>query len=158
MVGHGLRLQARGHFVIEIFAQPKAEIGAFVNARQGLSVDHSWGNYTALGLVKHGELVAGVIYNNVDGSNICMHIGAIDGCRWLTPGFLFAAFDYPFNQLGMRRVTAPIKSGNNKAIEFVENLGFEMNGNLKHYYPDGDLSLYGLLRQDCRFLEMKKAA
>ncbi len=144
--------------MIEIVAQPKSEIGAFVNERQGLKPDHSWGYYNALGLVKRGDLVAGVIYNNVDGTNLCMHVGAIDGCRWLTPQFLFAAFDYPFNQLNMRRVTAPIKSGNRRAAEFVENLGFKRDGVLRNYYHDGDLQLYGLLRENCRFLEMRKAA
>ncbi len=144
--------------MIEIVAQPKSEIATFVNLRQSLSADHSWGYYNALGLVRGGDLIAGVIYNNVDGTNLCMHVGAVDGRKWLTPQFLFAAFDYPFNQLGMRRVTAPIKTGNTRAIEFVENLGFKHNGTLRHYYADGDLMLYGMLRGECRFLEMKKAA
>ena len=144
--------------MIEIVAQPKSEIGEFVNERQGLMLGHSWGYFNALGLVKDGRLMAGVIYNNVDGTNLCMHVGAVDGCKWLTQQFLFAAFDYPFNQLQMRRVTAPIKSGNTRAIEFVKNLGFKHNGTLRHYYADSDLVLYGMLRGECRFLEMKKAA
>ena len=144
--------------MIEIVAQPKIEIAEFVNARQGLPLEHSWGHFTALGLVKDGDLKAGVIYNNLDGTNLCMHVGAVDGCRWMTPAFLFAAFDYPFNELRMRRVTAPIKSRNKKSIEFVRNLGFTHDGTLKHYYADDDLHLYGLLKEDCRFLEMRKAA
>ncbi len=155
---YGHRIREGGDSVIEIVAQPKAEIGAFVNARQGLPADHSWGGYSALGLVKSGDLIAGVIYNNFDGANACVHIGAVDGCRWLTPEFLFAAFDYPFNQLGLRRLTAPVHSNNKRSREFAENLGFTRDGTLKHYYADGDLHLYGLLRANCRFLEIRKAA
>lgn len=144
--------------MIEIVAQPKLEIAEFVNARQGLPLDHSWGHFNALGLVKDGELKAGVIYNNMDGANLCVHVGAVNGCQWLTPKFLFSAFDYPFNQLGMRRVTAPIKSNRKNVIEFARNLGFTHDGTLKNYYADDDLHLYGLLKEDCRFLELRKAA
>ncbi len=144
--------------MIEIIAQPKLEVAEFVNARQGLPLDHSWGYFTALGLVKDGALQAGVIFNNIDGTNLCMHVGAVDGRKWATPKFVFSVFDYPFNQLGMRRVTAPIKGSRKRAIEFVKNLGFTHDGTLKHYYADDDLHLYGLLRENCRFLEMKKAA
>ena len=144
--------------MIEIVAQPKSEVGAFVNARQGLPESHSWGGYSALGLVKRGELVAGVIYNNFDGANACMHIGAIEGCKWATPEFLFAVFDYPFSQLKLRRVTAPVHSKNKRSMDFVRNLGFTHDGILRNYYHDGDLNLFGMLRENCRFLEIRKAA
>jgi RimJ/RimL family protein N-acetyltransferase len=142
-----------------IITQPEELIGAFVNVRQGNKPTTPWGRCSAMGLVRDGRLVAGLIYNGVDEENICLHIGAEDGSRWLTPQFLFAAFDYPFNQLGKRRITALLRSGNAKAIGFVENIGFELEGRLANYYANGDARLiYGMLREKCRFLNMKKAA
>lgn len=142
-----------------IITQPKELIAAFVNVRQGNHPDTQWGPFASLGLVRSQRLVAGLIYNSEEAANICVHIGAEDGSRWLTPQFLFAAFDYPFNQLGKRRVTALLREGNKKAIRFVENIGFELEGSLANYHSDGTARIiYGMLRDKCRFLNMKKAA
>ena len=142
-----------------IIAQPKELIAAFVNVRQGYPTESPWGYFNALGLIRSDTLVAGIIYNADEAANICMHIGADDGARWLTPAFLFAAFDYPFNQRRKNRVTALLREGNDRAIEFVKHLGFEHEGTLKDYFDNGDARyIYGLRREQCRFLEMKKAA
>ena len=140
-----------------IITQPKELIGAFVNVMQGWPAEASWGNHNAMGLVRGGKLVAGLIFNGYEGANVNMHISAIDGRKWLTPEFLFAAFDYPFNELGRKRVTAFMRSKNDRAISFAKNLGFEYEGTMKNYYADDDAVVYGLLRENCRFL-MRKAA
>ena len=140
-----------------IISQPKEMIAAFVSARQGLDLRAPWGEFCALGLMRHGRFVAGVIYNKMEGANVCMHIGAVGGAKWLNEEFLHAAFDYPFNELRKRRVTACIRASNRKAIKFVKNLGFEYEGTMKHYYSDDDMVIHGMLREKCRFL-MRKAA
>jgi RimJ/RimL family protein N-acetyltransferase len=143
-----------------IISQPKEMIGAFVNVRQNFPPETSWGTYNALGLVSNGTLVAGVIYNCFEGANVNMHIGAVEGSKWMTQDFLHAAFDYPFNQLNRRRVSACINSHRKKAISFVENLGFEYEGLSKNFYENGDLLRYGMLRENCRFIKdtFRKAA
>lgn len=141
-----------------IITQPKELIGAFVNIRQGHRPEAPWGDFNALGLVRDGRLVAGVIYNNYSAKNVYAHIGADQGCKWMTKQFLFAMFDYPFNELGLHRVTALIRATNSRAIEFAENLGFTEEGLMRHYFIDDDAVIYGLLRDKCRFLEMRKAA
>jgi len=140
-----------------IITQPKELIASFVNVQQGYPADVKWGVYTAMGLLRKGHLVAGVIYNCFEGTNANMHIGAVKGAKWLTQDFLFSAFDYPFNQLERRRVSACIRAKNKRAIGFVENLGFQYEGTQRHYYADDDMVMYGLLREQCRFL-LKKAA
>ncbi len=142
-----------------IIAQPKELIAAFVNHKQGQPLNMTWGDYNALGLIKNDELVAGVIYNNFGSTNVYLHIGAEDGCRWLNKEFLFAVFDYPFNQLGMRRITALVREKNKRARLFVENLGFVSEGRMRKFFRDGDGVIYGMLREECRFLnELRKAA
>ena len=140
-----------------IITQPKELIGAFVNVRQGFSPETSWGNFNALGLVRSGTMVAGVIYNAYEAMNVNMHIGATDGSRWLTPEFLHAAFDYPFNELGRKRVTAFMRAKNERAIKFAKNLGFTYEGTMPQYYADDDAVIYGMLKENCRFL-LRKAA
>ena len=139
-----------------IISQPKEMIGAFVNVKQNYPPETSWRDFTALGLIRDGRLVAGVIYNCFEGLNVNMHIGAEEGSRWMTAQFLYAAFDYPFNQMKKRRVSACINSNRRKAISFVENLGFEYEGRRKHYYENGDMVLYGMLKEKCRFIRHEK--
>lgn len=141
-----------------IIAQPKELIGAFVSARQGYPADTSWGNFNALGLVRHDRIVAGVIYNSYEEGNVCMHLGAEDGSRWATPAFLFAVFDYPFNGLRLRRATAMVRGKNERALRLVKNLGFTYEGTMRHYFRDDDAVIYGMLREECRFLDLRKAA
>ncbi len=147
-----------------IIAQPKEVIARFVALRAGRPEFEPWGNFTALGLVRDDSLVAGVVYNNFEAANVCAHIGAIEGRQWLTRDFLQAMFAYPFVEMGKRRITALVAKKNRHARGFVENLGFVYEGTLKHYYDRDDLTVYGLIREKCRFLgrslpsEWKEAA
>ena len=144
-----------------IITQPKELIGAFVNVRQGCDPRAPWGSFNALGLITNGQLVAGIVYNNFEGASAEMHVSAIEGSRWMTKEFLFSAFDYPFNQLGLRRVTGRIKKRNKRAAAFVKHLGFKYEGTMRHYFADDDALIFGLLRGDCRFIrrtELRKVA
>jgi len=107
-----------------------------------------WGNYTALGLVgDDGCFRAGVVYNRFERANICGHIAIWPGSR-LTPAFIRAMFDYPFNQLGKERITAAVAKKNKKAIRFVRKLGFQYEGCLRRYYGNDDMHIYGILRSE----------
>lgn len=135
-----------------LITQPKELIARFVAQTAGRPFADMHTSYTALGWVRRGELIAGLIYKDFTASNCGIHIGTIGGGHWLTRTLLRAIFDYPFNQLGLRRMTAPIAKKNKPARRFAENLGFCYEGCLKHYYPDDDLIVYGMLREKCRHL------
>lgn len=139
-----------------IITQPREVIAQFVAARQGRQ--EPWGNYSALGLVKGNYLVAGVIYNNWSEKNVCAHIAAIEGCRWMTPAFLYAMFDYPFNQCSVNRITALVARKNKRARKFTEHLGFKYEGCLEDFFERDDMICYGLVRARCRFIEPKRKA
>ncbi len=107
----------------------------------------------ALGWTEGGELIAGVAYNDFNGVNICMHVAAVPGKRWLRREFLFTCFDYPFNQLKAKRITATVAEGNKEARKFDEKLGFVLETTLSDAHPTGGLLVYVMRRQDCRWLE-----
>lgn len=139
-----------------IITQPKEVIAEFVASRIGISPE--FGNFTAIGLVRRDYLIAGVVYNQFGGANVCAHIGAIEGGHWLTPAFLYAMFDYPFNQIGKRRITALIPRKNKRSRKFVEHLGFKIEGVMQHYFERDDMCCYGLIREKCRFIEQERKA
>lgn len=113
------------------------------------------GACSTIGLAEDGKIIAGVLYEAWNGANLSMHVAA-EGRRWLTRDFLFACFDYPFNQLKVKRVTGLVPSMNLEAQRFDEHLGFRREAILKDAYPGGDLIIYSMFRDDCRWLNLKR--
>ena len=107
-----------------------------------------WNNSPAIGLERNGVMVAGVIYENWNRKSVTCHI-AVEGL--MTPAYLAAIFHYPFVFLGCEKIIAPISEGNEESIRLVKKMGFEREATLKDSHPDGDLYLYTMKRQDCRF-------
>lgn len=119
---------------------------------------HDWGLHTTIHAENRFGITAVVVYNQyVPPTSIDMHVvSSLDGRQWLTRPFLAAVFSYPFNQLGVRRVTARIGANNLKAKSFLVNLGFTHEGTIrKGWEPDIDLLVFGLLKEECRFLGPK---
>lgn len=111
----------------------------------------------ALGLEDDGELIAGVVFNLYTGPSIAMHVAAQPGRRWMTRDFLFRCFAYPFLQLQCNRITGFVRADNLDAQRFDEHLGFVREGVIRKGATDGtDFILYGMLKEECRWLEIKR--
>ena len=128
-----------------------------------LITDHSAGHWTAeqtkgkyfeansqsIGLKQNGEFVAGVIYENWNRRTITCHI-AISGR--LTPRYLAVIFDYPFNVCDVKKIIVPVDSTNSKSVNLVEKMGFIEEARIKDGMADGDMILYTLAKNDCKYL------
>lgn len=110
-----------------------------------------------IGLEKDGELVAVVVFDGFSECDVCMHI-ASDGTKaWMNKALLLHAFAYPFDQLGLLRVTGLVPADNDAALAFDENLGFVREGYHPKAGPGGkDLVSLGLLKENCRFVGRHK--
>lgn len=97
-------------------------------------------------------LCAGVVYEDWNGVNITAHIAA-EGRNWATPWFLGVIFDYPFVQLKCNRITVCVGEQNRDSRRFVGHLGFTQEANLQGAHPTGDLIVYRMFRDDCRYLK-----
>lgn len=116
-----------------------------------------WGEwYQAIGHEKNGQLIAGVVFNFQTECDIVMHVAASG--PWLTREYVQAVFAYAFVQLGSRRVSACPKAGNHATRKLIEAMGFRLEGTLRHYYPDDDAVIYGLLREECGYIERREVA
>ena len=125
--------------------------------------DHSVGHWTAekikgsyfkaksqaIGLKQNGEFVAGVIYENWNRQSIVCHI-AISGR--LTPRYLAVIFDYPFNVCDVKKIIVPVDATNSKSVTLVEKMGFTEEARIKDGMADGDMILYTLAKEDCKYL------
>ena len=103
-----------------------------------------------LRVTRDGQIKAVLVYNTFMDETCCIHI-ATDGKRdWANRGILFGIFAYPFLQLGLRRVTAPIASRNIASQILVIKLGFQFEGRLIGARRDNDDEiLFGMLRERC---------
>lgn len=120
-------------------------------------------DFRALGrLSPHTKDLIGVVgYNGFCGKTCQMHMAG-DG-NWVNREFLFAAFDYPFNQLKLNMVLGPVAGDNARALKLDAHLGFKEVARVKDGWDDGvDLIVLGLKREDCRWhnrrLDLRKAA
>jgi hypothetical protein len=96
---------------------------------------------TALGVIRSGKLVGGVVYHDYTGSTV----------------FVSIAFDDPFNTLKVENFLAGTGRKNKRARKLLEGLGFELVGMVKNYWGIGkDSALYQMPRSKCRWLKENK--
>jgi RimJ/RimL family protein N-acetyltransferase len=128
-----------------------ARVFAFCKERMPVSLV---AGMKGLGLERDGELVAGVLYEGYNHHNIWMHVAAEPGKKWLNREFLRYCFHYPFVELGCNRVSGYVEAHNADARRFDEHLGFQQEAVLQGAASDGgDVILYVMRRDDCRYLE-----
>ena len=102
-----------------------------------------------IGLEKDGEIIAGVWYEDWNPQSIVTHI-AITGR--LTKRFLRVIFDYPFTQLGVQKIIAPVLSDNSDSIRLVTKMGFKEEARLKNVHPLGDMTFFVMNKNECKYL------
>lgn len=108
------------------------------------------GGSRSLGLKRNGQYVAAVIYECWNGKSVVCHIAA-DGR--MTPAYIAAIFDYPFNVCCVSKIICPVSSDNSQCLKFVRSLGFTEEARLKDVTPDGDSVLFTMTREACRFIK-----
>lgn len=111
-----------------------------------------FGTAQGIGWGKDGSLVAGVAYAEWNGVNVVCHIASDGSRRWATRTYLWTIFDYPFNQLKVNRITVCVGEGNSASRRFVEHLGFELETTLQAAHPSGDLLVYRMFKESCRWI------
>lgn len=101
-------------------------------------------------LNEDGSVRGCVVYDVMTKFDIQMHWIGTDK-RWITKTLAQAAFDYPFRQLGLRRVTGLVDERLVDVIALNKRLGFKVEGTIRKGLGDRDIILMGLLREDCKF-------
>lgn len=124
------------------------EVAQWVWKRIGVPTDQ----YAAIGL-KGKEIVSGVVFTRYSpGAGIELTI-ASEGNTWAVPDYFRAIFAYPFKQLDCKRATAVVGAGNLKSRRLCERLGFVQEGYLKYGFKDDDAVVYGIYRNECRWVQ-----
>ena len=69
--------------------------------------------------------------------------------------FLWFCFYYPFEQLRVNKILGLVESTNLEAQRLNEHLGFTLEATLKDAAPKGDLLIYSMKRDQCKWLDLK---
>lgn len=105
----------------------------------------------AIGLEKDGEIVAATVYEGWNGSVVKGHI-AIDSKYGMNKEFLKFNFKYVFDQLKARKLIGMVDSSNTEAMELDRNFGYVEEARIIDGTPTGDLVIFTMTREQCRFL------
>ena len=109
--------------------------------------------YVAIGVEDGGELVAGCVYNDYY-PLVSMHVSIASSTpKWCNRRILKAFFDYPFNQMKVKRLTAYTGSRMVSVRKFLERLGFRQEGIVRQGFADDDAVIYGMLKHECPWIE-----
>jgi len=129
-----------------ILGQDEA-VGRFAADRLGIPLEPP---FTSMGIIDDisGELVGAIIYNRYNKYDIEI---SFYGPGAMHRRFIKAAFEYPFTQLGVLRLTARTKRSNKVMCKLLPRLGFIYEATLKNHFGQtrgDDAVLYRLTRSE----------
>lgn len=108
----------------------------------------------AIGLMRRGVMVAGVVFENMNRFNAWVHVAAVDGGHWLTRRAALVPFLYAFKVCQLRRLSGYIDASNTASRRFAERMGFRQEAVLPGAAQDGgDVLIYVLLAKECRYVD-----
>ncbi len=93
-----------------------------------------------------------VIYDDYEpGGSIQMHV-AISDRKYVTRRAISTVFEYPFYQLGVKKVLGFVNSENANALSMDLRLGFKVETVIKDAYDRGDMYILSMTQEQCRWL------
>ena len=100
--------------------------------------------------------IAASLFEAHNGASVMLHQVGI-GRKWLNREYLWFVFHYPFIQLGVRKIISPVESENRDSVRFIRHIGFDLEATLKDAAPKGDLLIFTMTKDQCRWLSLKEA-
>lgn len=123
-------------------------VSDFCSKRIGYSLKTDSAN---IGWEKDGKIVSGAVYFDYNGRSITAGIATdVSFARM----FIKVIFHYPFVQLNVKRVSAAVEENNHKSHKLLTHFGFEHEAVLTDAGRFGDLHIYRMFRENCKWLEV----
>jgi RimJ/RimL family protein N-acetyltransferase len=105
--------------------------------------------YTFSMVDENDDFVAVFIISDINGHGACIHYSARPGSYWMTPTFINALMRFAFFILGLSRLTAPIRSNNQRSMDVALKYGFVKEGVMRKAFDNGeDCILLGFLKEE----------
>lgn len=101
------------------------------------------------------ERLGGQILTGYTGESISGHTASWSP-HWINRDMIFMCFDYPFNQLGVKRIFGQVPEDNWHALEFNRKMGFKQVARIEGVYRHNIACIVMCLeREDCHLLKVR---
>ena len=108
-------------------------------------------NSSYIGFVENNKIIGAVLFTNYDGNNIYIHV-AFDTPKCVNKKTIKLMFDYIYNQIKCKRATAQCDDTNARIKKLVEGVGFIREGTMRNMAGKNNLAVYGMLREECKWV------
>ena len=127
-------------------------MAAWVRARIPFMDPDGFGPCQALGVVNgDGRIVGGVVFHGWNKHYRSMEVScAADSAKWLSRRIITGILSYPFEQLGVNRLSSVTRPEDERTRHVLEALGFVCEGTGRGVFGDYDGVSYSLLSDDWR--------
>lgn len=102
-----------------------------------------------------GQVQAVVIFDLMTDVDCRLNVATDGKQRWLSKAYLAWIFRIVFLQWNMRRVSALVAADNEQSVKMVARMGFVQEGVVRKAFGEQDGILFGMLREECRYLDIK---
>lgn len=134
---------------MELRIEPRAAIAQWVLDKLA-SKGRFFDDFKTIGVFDGERLLGAVIFDGFTERDCELHICLHDR-RAVSRRTIRAVFDYPFNQLRLERVSANVLASNQPSHEFVQRLGFTLEGQKR--MKGENVLMYGLMSHECRWID-----
>jgi len=104
-------------------------------------------------VVKRRAEVRGVVLlTDLTDNNVMMHVASDGSAAWINHEALAQIFSFVFGALHLGRATGLVHSENARSINFMEHIGFVRETQIANFTSQGDLLIYAMWRNNCRWI------
>ena len=122
-------------------------VADYVAARTGIAL--APGQYAQLGIVRDGQVTAGVVFTHFSGTDISLTVAAAYHGAF-TKTFLIRLGQYLWGELGCSRIT--FLTEQDRVVELAVQLGAKIEGRKRDAFgPGRDATMLGLLASEWPF-------
>jgi RimJ/RimL family protein N-acetyltransferase len=128
----------------------KSEAVHWARSRMNLEGPTPGNAYATWSMVDpENNFLAVFVLSDINSHSACMHFAAKPGVRWLTPAFVNGVMYLAFFELGVERLTGPIRERNTRSRQVAEKYGFTLEGIMRKAFPDGEgCCIYSFLKEE----------
>lgn len=106
-----------------------------------------------LAVLRGASIAAVLMYSRLTRRSCEMTIATDGGRDWASRATLRHVFGFPFQQLGLHRVTVVVRKDNEASLSLCDRLGYAREGCVREAFDDGaDGIVMGMLRRECRWI------
>jgi hypothetical protein len=110
--------------------------------------DHSFTTW------RNGEIAGGFVLADYTGASMTVHCAG-DDKGWCSRDLLWMVFHYAFEQLGLAKLIATVRSNNYAALAVDLRAGWQLEAVVRDVFPDAHMMILTMEKETCPWLKVR---